>query len=78
MKRRQRESAKKEQKAVLKEAKKSALKGRRARKPARKVEPETLSSDDSEPQYDDSSDTSSNDSEEFYEGMMSRCRECKE
>ena len=37
----------KEQKAVLKEAKKSTLKGWRVRKPAKKVKPETSSSDNS-------------------------------
>ena len=66
------------QKAALKEAKKSILKGQRVRKPAKKVKPETSSSDDSEPEYDDSSDTPSDDSEEFYEGMTSRCSKCQE
>ena len=48
-----RKQIEKEQKAVLKEAKKSAPKGQRARKPAKKVEPETSSSNNSEPEYDD-------------------------
>ena len=48
------------------------------RKPAKKVKPETSSSDDSESEYNDSSNTPSNDSEEFYEGTMSRYSECQE
>ena len=78
MKRKQREWIEKEQKAALKEVNKSTPKGRRASKPAKKVEPETSSSDDSEPEYNDSSDTPSDDSEEFYEGTMSRYSECQE
>ena len=61
-----RKQIEKEQKAVLKEVKKSALKGQRVRKPGKKVKPETSSSDDSEPEYDDSSDSPSDDSQEFY------------
>ena len=62
----------------MKEAKKSTPKGQKVRKPAKKVKPETSSSDDSEPEYDDSSDNQSDDSEEFYEGTMSRCSKCQE
>ena len=59
--------------------KKSTPKGQRVRKPAKKVEPETSSSDESELEYDDSSDIPSDDSEEFYGGgAMSRCSECQE
>ena len=61
----------------MKEVKKSAPRGRRARKPA-KVESETSYSDDSDSEYNDSSSTPSYDSEEFYEGMMSRCSKCQE
>ena len=32
----------------------------------------------SEPEYDESSDTPSDDSDVFYEGTMSRCSECRE
>ena len=75
VKRKQREWIEKEQKAALKEAKKSALKGQRVRKPPKRFEWETLSSDESEPKYNDSSDIPSDDSEEFY---MSRCSEFQE
>ena len=62
----------------MKEVKRSTLKGQIARKPAKKVKPETSSSDTSKPEYDDSSGTPSNDSEKFKEGMTSRCSKCQE
>ena len=68
----------KEQKAALKEAKKATLKRQQVRKPPKKFEPETSSSDESEPEYDASSDTPSDDSDEFYEGTRSKCSECQE
>ena len=48
------------------------------RKPAKKVKPEISSSEKCEPEYDDPSDMPSDDSKEFYEGIMSRCTECQE
>ena len=74
----ERKRIEKEQKAALKEAKKATLKGRRVRKPPKRFEQETSSSDETEPEYDDSSDTPSDDSDEFYEGTTSRCSECQE
>ena len=45
------------------------------RKPTKKVELETSSSEEEEPEYDDSMDIPSDDSEEFYEGTTNRCRD---
>ena len=52
--------------------------GAKSEEASKKVKPETSSSDNSEQEYDDSSDAPSDDSEEFYEGTMSRCSKCQE
>ena len=40
------------------------------------LEPETSCSEEDKVEYDDSSDTPSDDSDEFYEGMTNGCSEC--
>ena len=42
----------------------------------KKVELETSSSEKDKPEYDDSMNILSDDSEEFYEGTTNRCSEC--